>query len=111
MSDIADRRYSISEVSELTGVAVHVLRQWEKQSPHLRPKRDRNNRRYYMPSDIETVRMLKHLRWQEGMTGEGANRFLSRKKRTGGEIRSPQRVQTLVDKIETEARAILRLLR
>jgi len=111
MSGLADRRYSISEVSNLTGVAIHILRQWEKTSPHLRPKRDRNNRRYYMPADIEVIRALKHLRWQEGMTGEGADRYLRRKKRTGGNVHSPQRVQALVDKIESEVRAVLRLLR
>lgn len=111
MNELADRRYSISEVSDLTGVAIHVLRQWEKQSSHLHPKRDRNNRRYYLPADIEVVRALKHLRWQEGMTGEGANRCLRRRKRSGGDIHSPQRAQALVDKIESEVRGILRLLR
>jgi DNA-binding transcriptional MerR regulator len=111
MTDLADRRYSISEVSELTGVAIHVLRQWEKSSPHLRPKRDRNNRRYYMPADIEDVRTLKRLRRQEGMTGDGADRYLRLKKRIGDDIHSPQRAQALVDKIESEVRGILRLLR
>ena len=63
-----------------------------------------------LPNQRE-VRMLKHLRWQEGMTGEGADRYLRRKKRTGGDVHSPQRAQALVDKIESEVRGILRLLR
>jgi DNA-binding transcriptional MerR regulator len=71
MSALEDRRYRISEVSDLTEVAVHVLRQWEARFPQLKPKRDRSNRRYYMPADIGIVRRIKELVRHEKLTTHG----------------------------------------
>jgi len=53
--------YSISEVSEKTGVAPHVLRFWESAIPMLRPRKNRGGNRVYREKDIELVNRIKHL--------------------------------------------------
>jgi DNA-binding transcriptional MerR regulator len=60
--------YSIREVSELTGVEPHVLRFWEKKFPMLRPRRGRSGNRTYKERDIEIVKEIRHLLWDQKFT-------------------------------------------
>ncbi len=110
MPEEADRRHTIGEVSELTGVAVHLLRQWEQKTSVLKPKRDRNNRRYYTLDDINVVRELNHLVRHRKMTLRGASLHLAKKLHGQEEPENRQEIIELVDKIEGEVRAMLRLL-
>ena len=64
--------YSISEVSELTGVEAHVLRFWEKEFPMLRPRRGRSGNRTYKDRDIEIIKEIRHLLWDQKFTIQGA---------------------------------------
>jgi DNA-binding transcriptional MerR regulator len=64
--------YSVSEVSEMTGVKPHVLRFWEKEFPMLRPKRGRSGNRSYREREIELIRAIKHLLYEEKYTIQGA---------------------------------------
>jgi DNA-binding transcriptional MerR regulator len=64
--------YSIREVSELTGVEAHVLRFWEKEFPMLRPRRGRSGNRTYKERDIEIVKEIRHLLWDQKFTIQGA---------------------------------------
>ena len=64
--------YSIREVSELTGVEAHVLRFWEKEFPMLRPRRGRSGNRTYKDRDIEIVKQIRHLVWDQKFTIQGA---------------------------------------
>jgi DNA-binding transcriptional MerR regulator len=115
MSTLDGRRYGIAEVSEMTDVPTHVLRQWEGRFPQLRPKRDRANHRYYTDGDVAMVRRIKQLLWNEKMTTEGARKRLAQK-RLAQELRGEGRPQTrqealeILDKIETEVRNMLDLL-
>ena len=110
MNDPADRRYRISEVSEMAGVSVYVLRQWEKHFSMLKPKRDRANRRYYLLDDIALVRRIRRYLWEERITMEGAEKRLCLEKRTGVQPKTPQEIVKLVDLIEVETRAMLNRL-
>jgi MerR family transcriptional regulator, light-induced transcriptional regulator len=53
--------YSISDLSELTGVKTHTLRIWEKRYGLLQPQRTDTNIRYYADSDLKTLRMVQRL--------------------------------------------------
>ncbi len=110
MSALEDRRYRISEVSDLTEVPVHVLRQWEARFPQLKPKRDRSNRRYYMPDDIGIVRRIKELVRHEKLTTQGARLRLSQELYGEGRPKSNAETRQLLGKIEDEARALLDML-
>jgi len=110
MAILEGKRYAISEVSEMTGVAPHVLRQWEERFPQLKPRRDRANHRFYSAGDLEIVRRIKQLLYQEKMTTEGAKRRLAQELRGEGRPKTRQEAVELLEKIEAEARALLALL-
>jgi DNA-binding transcriptional MerR regulator len=103
-------RYSISEVSEMTDVAIHLLRQWEDRFPQLRPKRDRRNQRYYLVKDIEVVRRIKQLLRHDKLTTQGAVRRLSQELYGEGLPQTGKETQDLIDKIAHETRAALEIL-
>ena len=69
---LAKRYYAIGEVSTLCGVKPHVLRYWEQEFPQLKPVKRRGNRRYYQASDVETVRQIQGLLYEQGYTIQGA---------------------------------------
>ena len=110
MTELADKRYKISEVSEITGIATHLLRQWEAKIPQLRPRRDRANRRYYTLKEIEIVRRINFLVRHEGLTLNGAKIRLAQELHGEGRPRTNPEVIALLDKIEDETRAIRNLL-
>ena len=68
--------YSISEVSELCNVKSHTLRFWEKEFKDLKPITRKGNRRYYQAEDIQLVKTIKSLLYEEGMTIAGAKKNL-----------------------------------
>ncbi len=68
--------YSISEVSELTGLKQYVLRYWETEFSVLRPQKNRAGNRIYRQFDIDTVLRIKDLLYSEKYTIEGARRQL-----------------------------------
>jgi DNA-binding transcriptional MerR regulator len=70
--------YSISEVAEMIGVVPYVLRFWEKEFPHLKPRKNRAGNRAYQPKDIERVTQIKNLLYEQGYTIEGARNFLKK---------------------------------
>jgi DNA-binding transcriptional MerR regulator len=68
--------YSISEVSDMTGVKQHVLRYWESEFPTLRPKKNRAGNRNYRPKDIKAVLVIRDLLYKEKFTISGARKKL-----------------------------------
>ncbi len=105
-----NRRYSIGEASEMTGVPVHLLRQWETRYPQLRPHRTKTNRRFFFAKDIEIILRIKTLTRHEGMTGKGAKMRLTEELRGAVRPRTQGQARILVDKIIEEARTVLNIL-
>jgi DNA-binding transcriptional MerR regulator len=66
--------YSISEVCALTGLESHVLRYWETEFPQLRPKKNSAGNRAYRQKDIDIVRYIKFLLYEELYTIPGARK-------------------------------------
>ncbi len=106
----SERRLRISEVSEMTGVADHLLRQWEEKIPQLKPRRDRANRRYYLEKDVEIVRRIKHLMRHEKMGLDGVKIRIAQELHGEGRPRTRREAIDLVDRIESEVRSLLTLL-
>jgi DNA-binding transcriptional MerR regulator len=67
---------TISEVAEDLDVAQHVLRFWESKFPQVRPLKRGGGRRYYRPEDIELLRQIRSLLYDEGYTIKGAQKLL-----------------------------------
>ncbi len=75
--------YSISEVSQRTGLEPHVLRYWETEFPLLQPRKNRAGNRTYSERDIALVERIRHLLRDERYTLEGARRALEREHGAG----------------------------
>ncbi|MDP6418652.1 MAG: MerR family transcriptional regulator [Candidatus Krumholzibacteria bacterium] len=82
--------WSISEVSEVTGVKAHVLRYWETEFPSLSPKKNSSGKRHYRERDIELILAIRKLLHEEGYTIKGARHRLA----------STRKVRDLVDQLE-----------
>ncbi len=81
---------TISEVSVQLDVPAHVLRFWESKFSVLKPLKRSGGRRYYRTEDIQLLKSIKSLLYDEGYTIKGAQNSL--KKRTS----ASQSVQTHV---------------
>jgi DNA-binding transcriptional MerR regulator len=70
---------TISEVSEEIDVPQHVLRFWESHFPQVKPSRMRGARRYYRPEDVDMLKRIKVLLYQQGYTIKGAKKVVKSK--------------------------------
>jgi DNA-binding transcriptional MerR regulator len=78
---------TISEVAEELDVAQHVLRFWESKFAQVRPLKRGGGRRYYRPEDVELLRQIRSLLYDEGYTIKGAQKLLrARRTRPGDEV-------------------------
>ena len=73
---------TISEVSVQLNVPAHVLRFWESKFSILKPLKRSGGRRYYRTEDIQLLKSIKSLLYDEGYTIKGAQNSL--KKRSPG---------------------------
>ena len=67
---------TISEVSVELNVPQHVLRFWETKFPQIRPLKRGGGRRYYRPEDVELLRRIQALLYEERYTIKGVQRLL-----------------------------------
>jgi DNA-binding transcriptional MerR regulator len=67
---------TIGEVSEMLGVAQHVLRFWESRFSQIKPVKRAGNRRYYRPDDIALIRRIRELLHDEGYSIRGVQKLL-----------------------------------
>ncbi len=72
---------TISEVATDLDVAQHVLRFWESKFPQVRPMKRGGGRRYYRPEDVELLRTIRSLLYEEGYTIKGAQKLLKGSRR------------------------------
>ncbi len=67
---------TISEVADELKVQQHVLRFWESKFSQVKPLKRGGGRRYYRPEDVELLRKIHHLLYQEGYTIKGVQKLL-----------------------------------
>ena len=88
---------SIGEVAKEMSTNTHTLRFWEKEFKDLKPITRKGNRRYYQNDDIELIKQIHSLLYQEGMTIAGAKRNL---KSSFQEQRKDGRIQNMLEDLE-----------
>ena len=76
MNKSPDAFRTISEVAEDIDLPQHVLRFWETRFREIKPLKRGGGRRYYRPEDVELLRGIKHLLYDEGYTIRGLQRIL-----------------------------------
>ena len=57
----------------------YTLRYWEKQFKEIKPLIRAGKRRYYSENDLKTIKLIKFLLKDKGMTIDGAKRILKNK--------------------------------
>jgi len=72
-----ERLCRIGDVSRLTDTKPFVLRFWETEFPMLQPVKTPKGHRLYRQEDIDLIRAIKRLLYEEGFTIAGARRHLS----------------------------------
>ena len=74
--DIKKLYYSISEVSEITGLKQYVLRYWETEFSQLKPNKNKAGNRIYRSIDIDRIMEIKSLLYDRKFTIKGAQQYL-----------------------------------
>ena len=72
----ADAFRTISEAAEELDVPQHVLRFWETRFTQIKPMKRAGGRRYYRPADIDLLRGIRGLLYNQGYTIRGVQRIL-----------------------------------
>ena len=67
---------TISEVSEYLSLPQHVLRFWETKFVQIKPIKRGGGRRYYRPEDIELLKGIKYLLYNDGYTIRGVQKVI-----------------------------------
>ena len=67
---------TISEVADDLDVPKHVLRFWEGKFSQLRPLKRGGGRRYYRPEDVQLLRGIRQLLYEDRYTIKGVQRIL-----------------------------------
>lgn len=71
----ADAFRTISEAAAELDVPQHVLRHWEEVFGQIRPMRRAGGRRYYRPADIDVLRGVRVLLYDERYTTKGVQKI------------------------------------
>lgn len=88
---------TISEVSVELDVPQHVLRFWETKFPQIKPLKRGGGRRYYRPDDVELLRRIQILLYQDGYTIKGVQKLLRESRGLAGLPPPGTRMPSLFD--------------
>ena len=91
----------------LLDVAQHVLRFWESKFAQIRPLKRGGGRRYYRPEDIELLRQIRSLLYEQGYTIGGARLRLEGE----GAKQESALSNQIVRQVRMELEEVLQLLR
>lgn len=69
--------YSMGEVSKLTGLEPHVLRNWEKTYTKLNPKKNSAGNRVFKEQELALIFRIKELLHEKKYSAEGVNEILN----------------------------------
>lgn len=70
---------TISEAAEELSLPQHVLRFWETRFSSIKPLKRGGGRRYYRPEDVQLLKGIRHLLYDQGFTIKGVQRILKDK--------------------------------
>jgi DNA-binding transcriptional MerR regulator len=76
MDKSPDAFRTISEVAEDLDLPQHVLRFWETRFNQIKPMKRGGGRRYYRPQDVELIKGIRHMHYDQGYTIKGVQKLL-----------------------------------
>ena len=75
--------YKIGEACKALDIQPYVLRYWETEFPALAPSKSRSGQRVYSEKELEIIRRIKELLYDEGYTIAGAKKKLEAELQSG----------------------------
>ena len=107
--------YSISEVSEITGLKQYVLRYWETEFSELKPQKNRAGNRIYKEKDIRLIRKIIDLLYNKKYTIEGARQKLKgdSKKSDNGQINigfDNEKRKKIIEELKAEIKNLINII-
>jgi DNA-binding transcriptional MerR regulator len=76
MDKSPDAFRTISEVADDLDLPQHVLRFWETRFSQIKPMKRGGGRRYYRPQDVELIKGIRHMLYDQGYTIKGVQKLL-----------------------------------
>lgn len=76
MDKSPDAFRTISEVAEDLDLPQHVLRFWETRFTQIKPLKRGGGRRYYRPQDVELIKGIRRMLYDQGYTIKGVQKLL-----------------------------------
>ncbi|MCR4267011.1 MerR family transcriptional regulator [Nitratireductor sp. ZSWI3] len=76
MEKSPDAFRTISEAAEELDLPQHVLRFWETRFSQIKPLKRGGGRRYYRPQDIDLIKGIRHMLYEQGYTIKGVQKLL-----------------------------------
>ncbi|MDR0784356.1 MAG: MerR family transcriptional regulator [Treponema sp.] len=70
-------RHTLGDVEKMVGVRISVIKEWEREMPIVRPRRDKAGRMVYSDRDIRILRRLKYLLYDRRLSLKEARIRLS----------------------------------
>jgi DNA-binding transcriptional MerR regulator len=80
-SDTIKLYYTIGEVALMFDVSTSLIRFWEKDFDVLKPKKNKKGNRLFTPEDIDNLKIIYNLVKEQGLTLEGAKKYLRENKK------------------------------
>ena len=100
--DIKKLYYSISEVSEITGLKQYVLRYWETEFSQLKPGKNRAGNRIYRSNDVDTIMEIKSLLYNRKFTIKGAIQHLKHPSKESSQFIEKKNILKLSNSIDIQ---------
>ncbi len=88
--------YKIGEACKILEIQPYVLRYWETEFPFLKPNKSKSGQRVYSDHELDVIRRIKELLYEEGYTIAGAKKKLESELTSADGGRDPE--QTLSKK-------------
>lgn len=76
--------YKIGEACKQVDIQPYVLRYWETEFPALSPDKSKSGQRVYSEKELDIIRRIKQLLYEEGYTIAGAKKRLEAELAAGG---------------------------
>ena len=100
--DIKKLYYSISEVSEITGLKQYVLRYWETEFSQLKPNKNKAGNRIYRSLEIDTILEIKSLLYDRKFTIKGAQQHLKEPTKIANKFNEQKKIVKISDTLDIQ---------
>tara|TARA_B100001741_G_C16432505_1_gene541611 strand:+ start:332 stop:709 length:378 start_codon:yes stop_codon:yes gene_type:complete len=106
----------ISEVAKKIGLTskgkkslpTHTIRFWEKHFKNIKPTILSGKRRYYSEKDVDTIRLIKFLLKDQGLTINGAKKIMNEKINTLDDLKTSSiKTSYFKERIKKKSRILL----